>query len=172
MSYNQTTYTRYGLDIPVDALKSKFINKLFSGKNYSSYGQAYNIAGKDIPYVYDDTNDKYIEVLFDDRKDAISFFYQNGEASRIEGSEYFNANVEILFALNLDAIEDDVSAVDVEQVCTKIYDIIRNNSIFEVTGRIIGLDAFSSFDTSKIFTKDMLPNLLIKFNTIINFKMN
>lgn len=170
MGFNTASTTYYGLDVPVNHLRDLFTSKLFSGKTYSSYGQAYNLNDDGVPYVYNETNDKYEEVLFDDRKDAISFFFQNGEATKIDG-HYFEAPVEILFALKLDQIEDDVSLRDLEEVTADIYNVVKYNSMVQITGRVLGIDAFSSFNTEKIITKDMLPSVLIKFNTIVKFKL-
>jgi len=162
-----------GLDAKIEAQKSVFNNKLFTsvvGNTYASYGRAFwnERQGQKIPELQVLSSTEYKEVLLDDSIDGLSFFLPEPQIA-VTGSN-MTANVGIYFAVNLDVLYPSVTERAVEYLHRDVLNLLPNNG-FNVTGIVMGLEAFSQFGFVKE-SDNLEPFYLVRFDTEIEYNQN
>jgi hypothetical protein len=127
--------------------------------SYDCYGRIYKMDKKGggglLPYYTNDTGE-YTELLWDDTKKAISFFYVNGEKTD-NGQK--TDKLQFYFMCNLDTL---LTSTDREDALVRaiVFENLHTNQGYYVNDTIIGLDKiFNEFPGAKSFYKvfDMQP---------------
>lgn len=160
-----------GVDIPIDALVSKFVSDLWTTNNNNIFrGRIQRTIRSEgtFPEWYNPTTEDYEDVELDDNYDCISFFdVQPTE----EYDNRFKADVWICFAINLKALYPSVSERATEYAHEDVLKIIKKKSSFKPTGLVRGLDAFSDYELVKE-SDNMNQFYLFRFNTEIVYPQN
>ena len=158
-----------GIDIPIEALVTKFTNKLWVGNNNVFRGRIQRVLrnGETFPEYYDSTEKRYKDVLLNSKVDSTVFFdVQPTE----EYANQFRADAWICFSVNLKALYPSVSERATEYAHEAALKIIKKSSLKPV-GLVRGLDAFSEYDLVKQ-TDNMNDFYLFRFNTTIVYPQN
>lgn len=165
--------TLTGVDIIIDRVKTVFENNLWlSISNVEINGRAFQNKRKDkiIPEVL--SGSEYVEVKFDDTKNAKVFFYANDEVN-FEMGKFITRRMDIIFQVNLSQIYPSLSYRATEEVYRDVLDLLKKHflHIIEPKQIISGLNAYGIFSTDNLKAYDMQPWHVfnIKTVTIINY---
>jgi len=161
-----------GIDIPIDALVTKFVSDLWTDSgltnNFKGRIQRTIRDGGTFPEWYNPTTNAYEDVLLNDRVDSTCFFdVQPSE----EYDNRFKADVWICFAINLKTLYPLISERATEYAHEDVLKIIKRKSSFKPTGLVRGLDAFSDYELVKE-SDNMNEFYLFRFNTTIVYPQN
>lgn len=159
-----------GIDIPIDALVTKFTSKLWVGFTNVFKGRIQRTVRDDgtFPEWYNPTTNSYEDVLLNDRVASTCFFDPQPTE---EYSGHFIADVWICFAINLKTIYPLVTERATEYAHEDALKIIKRYSSFKPTGLVRGLDAFSEYNLVKQ-TDNMNQFYLFRFNTTVKYPQN
>jgi len=160
---------RKGIDIPIEALVTKFTSKLWTGNINVFRGRIQRTIrdGGSIPEWYNPTTKRYEDVLLNDRVDSTVFFdVQSSE----DYHSLFTADVWICFAVNLEKLYSSVTERATEYAHEAALKVIKKSS-FNVTGLVRGLDAFSEYELVKE-SDNMNQFYLFRFNTTVKYPQN
>ena len=146
--------TPVGIDVEIQRQQQRLAAKLWTGKNYESYGHAFiNVKedGSNVPEVFVNNID-YKDVLTDDKNDAISFFIVDDNMSG--NSMAMSVDVKLYFIVNLAKIYPTLThrAVEESHRDALIYILQHNN----VTDIVTGAKALRDFNIPQYQT-DMQP---------------
>src|SRR5690606_10670326 len=145
-----------GLDHEVNKIKVhleknlKFNDVIFYGRAYKNPTKSNN--DKLVPEIYVGSKE-YREVLTNDLKNGISFFFDSGKHTSASSIE-MKTELTVVFILNLSKLKGDLVRKDSDvqlQVLTELMKLKQFESIELTTG----LQALKDFDTSKIKLSDM-----------------
>ena|SRR5690606_2617420 len=162
-----------GLDYEVEKIKIhleqnlKFDDVIFYGRVYKN--PAKNDNGKLIPEVYTSAKE-YKEVLTNDLKNGVSFFFDSGKHTSASSIE-METELTVVFILNLSKLKGDLVRKDSDvqlQVLTELMKLKQFESIELTTG----LQALKDFDTSKIKLSDMQPWHIFSIKGQIKYNIN
>jgi|SRR5690606_119734 len=162
-----------GLDFEVEKIKRhlsqrlKFPNVEFYGRVYKNPTKADN--GKYVPEIYTGSKE-YKEVLTNDLKNGISFFFDSGKHTNENVSE-MKTELTIVFILNLSRLKGDAVRRDSEVQTEVLSEIIKLRQ-FESIELISGLESLKEFDTSKIKLSDMQPWHIFSIKGQIKYNIN
>jgi len=158
-----------GIDIPIDALVTRFTNSLWIGNTNIFRGRIQRTVrdGGTFPEWYNPTLERYEDVLLNKFVDSTVFFdVQPAE----EYSGQFIAEVWICFAINLKKLYPTVSERATEYAHEDALKVIRKTS-FKPTGLVRGLDAFSEYQLVKE-SDNMNQFYLFRWNTVVKYPQN
>jgi len=158
-----------GVDIPIDALVTRFGTDLWVGKDTAFRGRIQRTIRGDgvIPEWFNPTTGIYEDVLLNDRVDATMFFdVQSSE----DYTSRFKSDVWICFAVNLKALYPSIAERATEYAHEDALKIIKKTS-FKPTGLVRGLDAFSEYNLVKE-TDNMNQFYLFRWNTTVKYPQN
>ena len=159
-----------GIDVPIERLRSKFDNSLWTDADTTFYGRIFRIDRdgiKPMNFVYPKD---YEDVLTDDRLDALCFFDVLPTADYDGG---FSSTVWIQFAVNLSALYGGVTERATEYAHEDALKVIKRVGGFSVTGLVRGIEAFADYTGVKV-SDDMQPYYIFrirqnsKIQTLIN----
>jgi len=161
-----------GIDIQIERLQDRFKDKLWtsvSSTNKDYFGRIYRNErdGDVIPQRFVSGND-YKDVLLNDKKAVTCFFDVQPE----ESYEFqFNANVWILFAVNLKTLYPSITDRATEYVHEDVVREIKKIGGWNVTGLVRGLPAFADYSLVKD-SDDMQPFYLVRINCEVKYPLN
>ena len=157
-----------GIDVPIEVLRLEFVNNLWTAFDFTANGRAFRNErdGGIIPEILSSGND-YEEVMLQDMRDGICFF--DVEPAREEANGAQKVNVNIYFAINLEALYSSISERATEYAHEDVRKIIRYSQ-FEITSLVTGNEAFSAFTYEH--TDNLQPYYLFCFKTKINYNLN
>jgi len=161
-----------GIDIQIERLQDRFKDKLWtsvSSTNKDYFGRIYRNErdGDVIPQRFVSGND-YKDVLLNDKKAVTCFFDVQPE----ESYEFqFNANVWILFAVNLKTLYPSITDRATEYVHEDVVREIKKIGGWNVTGLVRGLPAFADYSLVKD-SDDMQPFYLFRINCEVKYPLN
>jgi uncharacterized protein YtpQ (UPF0354 family) len=158
-----------GIDIPIDALVTRFTSDLWNGKTNVFKGRIQRTVrdGGSIPEWYNPTTKRYEDVLLNDRVDATVFFDVQPDE---DYHSHYVAEVRICFAVNLAKLYPLITERATEYVHEAALKLIKK-SRFNVTGLVRGLDAFSEYELVKE-SDNMNQFYLFRFNTTVKYPQN
>ena len=160
----------YGVDIPIDALVTKFGTKLWSGNNNVFRGRIQRTLknGETFPEYYDPIEKRYKDVLLNKKVDSTVFFdVQSNETY----TSRFKAEVWICFSVNLAKLYPLISERATEYAHDDALKVIEKYSSFKPTGIVRDLDAFSEYNLVKE-SDNMNEFYLFRINTEIVYPQN
>lgn len=154
-----------GIDVPIEKQRLIFNDHLWTGFNCSWNGrcQVNYRDEKTVPEVLVSGSD-YKDVLLDDSKDAISFFYVQPERTIDE------ATVEIYFAVKLPTLYPLVTERATEYALLDAIDKVKRGSLFSVTGIVDGYESWRTFGMVKK-EDNMQPFYLFKLITKLQYSL-
>ena len=162
-----------GLDYEVEKIKIhleqnlKFDDVIFYGRVYKN--PAKNDNGKLIPEVYTGAKE-YKEVLTNDLKNGVSFFFDSGKHTSASSIE-METELTAVFILNLSKLKGDSVRNDSEVQLEVLAELMKLKQ-FESIELTAGLQALKDFDTSKIKLSDMQPWHIFSIKGQIKYNIN
>lgn len=162
-----------GLDIEVSRIKSH-LEKSLGYKNVEFFGRVYknptkNDNGKVVPEIYTGAKE-YKEVLTNDLKNGIVFFFDSGKHTMANSIE-MQTQLSVVFILNLSKLKGDLTRNDAEVQTEVLAEILRLKQ-FETIELTSGIDALNEFDISKIKLSDMQPWHIFSITGQIKYNIN
>ncbi len=166
-----------GVDIPISLIRDNLVQNLWNNvSNQIYYTRSFRnvrqIDGSErvIPEVLDE-NRKYKEVLFDNKWNILVFFDVDNERSNILDKPETNLN--IIFAVNLDAIHPGDDWRQEDNVHADVLQILRdtsNVSIDKTNANLkSGIDAYEDFYIENITAFNMQPFHTFKIELSIKY---
>jgi len=162
-----------GLDIEVSRIKSH-LEKSLGYNNVEFFGRVYknptkNDNGKVVPEIYTGAKE-YKEVLTNDLKNGIVFFFDSGKHTMANSIE-MQTQLSVVFILNLSKLKGDLTRNDAEVQTEVLAEILRLKQ-FETIELTSGIDALNEFDISKIKLSDMQPWHIFSITGQIKYNIN
>lgn len=161
-----------GIDIQIERLTYRFEEKLWTDVSSDSidyFGRIYRNErdGDVIPQRFVSGNE-YKDILLNDKKAVTCFFDVQPE----ESYEFqFNANVWILFAVNLKTLYPSVTDRATEYAHEDVIREIKKIGGWSVTGLVRGLPAFADYSLVKD-SDDMQPFYLFRIICEVKYPLN
>lgn len=162
-----------GLDYEVEKIKIhleqnlKFDDVIFYGRIYKN--PAKNDNGRLIPEVYTGAKE-YKEVLTNDLKNGVSFFFDSGKHTSASSIE-METELTVVFILNLSKLKGDSVRKDSDVQLEVLAELMKLKQ-FESIELTAGLQALKDFDTSKIKLSDMQPWHIFSIKGQIKYNIN
>lgn len=162
-----------GLDFEVNKIK-KHLEKSLNYPDVEFYGRVYKNPTKSnndkvVPEVYTGAKE-YKEVLTNDLKSGISFFFDSENHTSVNSFE-METELSVVFILNLSRLKGDETRRDSEVQTEVLAEVIKLKQ-FESLKLISGLQALKDFDTSKIKLSDMQPWHIFAITGKIKYNIN
>lgn len=158
-----------GIDVDIERVRQHFETNLWADKNCEFYGRVYPNEKADgiIPEVHISGTDRYKEVLLDRKLDCIAFFYVDSNR------ELLNADVSIIFAINVKSIYSAYSTRETERAMRDAKLNLDNSGVaFNVENVVTGIDAVDEFTFTNQNKMDIHPFYLFRFDCESNYDFN
>ncbi len=163
-----------GIDRPIQEMQQLFIANLWTGFNcqfnhrvFGNYNEK-----KLIPFILVDGTDRYVEVLFNDRVDALGWFDVSDRTKSIDGTQV-SQDVGIFFAVNLKKVYPLLAHRAVEEAHKDALMQIKKRPIkFEILGLETGEAAYGDFDTDNLIKYNMQPWHVFRYNCNVKYSFN
>lgn len=162
-----------GLDHEVNKIKMhleknlKFTDVIFYGRAYKNPTKSNN--DKLVPEIYTGSKE-YKEVLTNDLKNGISFFFDSGKHTSVNAIA-METELTVVFILNLSKLKGDLIRRDSDVQIEVLSELMKLKQ-FESIELTTGLQALKEFDTSKIKLSDMQPWHIFAIKGNIKYNIN
>lgn len=155
---NHTIEKPKGIDHYIQQIQNDLFKKLGWG-DIEAYGRVYKnpSKGKGITLQAYEGKKEYKDVFTNDKKSASVFFIDDDE-HKTENRVYYNAEVKIVFMVNLSKIYPDAKNRADTDAQVHAAKIVSNHKIFTITGFEKGIETiFKGINTEGIKLTDLQP---------------
>lgn len=163
-----------GIDLPIQQLQQLFISRLWTEFNCQFNHRTYKTYENDrlVPKVLIEGSDRYTDVTFDNKLDALCWFDVGGETDNIDG-EFITEQVGIFFAVNLSKIYPTLAHRAEEEAHSDVLKMInRKKRSFKVVKLIKDEKAFGAYYIDELKAYNMQPWHTFRFNCNVNYSYN
>lgn len=162
------------VDFAIQKLQSWIYSQL-TWADYVSYGRIYknkNESGDVIPEFYT-SNNEYIEILFNDRHDATSFFVASDNIDIFDKS-ILEQNVSLIYQAKIDKLYPSTTHRADSELHNEITKLLMSSPYdVELLSIEIGIDnVYKEFETENVKFTDMSDFHVCRFNLKIKFSTN
>lgn len=163
-----------GVDIPIQRLQKLIYSKL-NWTKFELFGRIYKneIEGGIVPQYFVSGKEYKKDVYIDGQNNAHSFFVVSDEHKKYKDNVRFECEVKIIFTVNLKKLfPESINRPDSE-MHKLIYDLIKSDRNFEITGVQTGMsNVLSGFNIKSIKTKDLHPWHTFSINSNLIYNIN
>ena len=164
--------TPTGIDLPIKKMQYH-LKKHLNWIETEIFGRVYknNSDGLIVPQVYKKNGNYTKDVYYNDKKNAHIFFIVSDDHT-FKNSQ-LAVDVKIVCMVNLNKVIGTLSHRADTEIQKYVYDIVKKNRQFEITGIHTGLKkVLEEFDTSKIERTDLQPLHIFSINTTVKYRFN